>query len=75
MLASQDNIFEICLEDTVECFPNEGKVSVTGSFSLEATMPAYNTIGAAISTDTDVFLGFGPSISTFPEDTDTDDHS
>ena len=52
---------------------NEGKVSVTGSFSLEATMPAYHTIGAAISTDTDVFLGFGPSISTFPEDTDTDD--
>lgn len=51
----------------------EGKVSVTGSFSLEATMPAYHTIGASIGSDTDVFLGFGPSISTFPEDTDTDD--
>jgi len=52
---------------------NEGKVSVTSSFSLEATMPAYHTIGAAISNDTDVFLGFGPSLSTFPDDTDTDD--
>ena len=46
-------------------------VSISGSFA--AQMPAYHTIGAAISNDTDVFLGFGPSISTFPDDTDTDD--
>ena len=52
---------------------NQGKVSITGSFSLEAAMPAYHPIGGAIGSSTDVFLGFGPAASTFSEETDTDD--